>query len=518
MGWSLVGSIQGPIGNTGTRGSDWFTGSGSPGTVSGAISGDFYLDTSGTGNYYKYNGSSWSLQGSLLGPTGPSSTWHAGSGVPASGLGSNGDMYLNDATGDVYGPKASGSWGSIVENIVGPSAPQATATTQGTIQLGSGDLGGTATAVTVPGKAPLASPALTGTPTAPTATAGTSTTQIATTAFVAGSFATLASPALTGTPTVPTATAGTSTTQIASTAFVATSFAPLASPALSGTPTVPTATAGTNTTQAASTAFVAASFAPLASPTFTGAPAVPTAASGTNTTQAASTAFVQTSALVTGGTTSMNSSQTSAFTASAGGFYPCSASSAAFTVTLPSAPSSGTRVTIMKTDTTTNAVTVTRGGSDVINVSGNNSIVLGNYLAAATLEYNSGTWYNQESSAPAHFTWLVQSGTRATGYGDLPEGIYIPQALEVLAFQFRIGTGDASGTSSAAIYTNTTNASTGSALSGASVSAQTWSTANSHTLVTGPWAIAAGTYLQCSLTPGATPGSRLYVDVLGVWL
>lgn len=33
-------------------------------------------------------------------------------------------------------------------------------------------------------KAPLASPALTGTPTAPTATAGTNTTQIATTAFV----------------------------------------------------------------------------------------------------------------------------------------------------------------------------------------------------------------------------------------------------------------------------------------------------------------------------------------------
>jgi hypothetical protein len=39
-------------------------------------------------------------------------------------------------------------------------------------------------------KAPLASPALTGTPTAPTASAGTSTTQIATTAFVAGEIVT----------------------------------------------------------------------------------------------------------------------------------------------------------------------------------------------------------------------------------------------------------------------------------------------------------------------------------------
>ena len=69
-------------------------------------------------------------------------------------------------------------------------------------------------------KADTNSPTLTGVPLAPTATAGTSTTQIATTAFVNASFAPKASPALTGTPTAPTATAGTDTTQIATTAFV----------------------------------------------------------------------------------------------------------------------------------------------------------------------------------------------------------------------------------------------------------------------------------------------------------
>ena len=54
------------------------------------------------------------------------------------------------------------------------------------------------------GKAPLASPALTGTPTAPTATAGTNTTQLATTAFVQAK----ATGALLteGTPSGPTAT------------------------------------------------------------------------------------------------------------------------------------------------------------------------------------------------------------------------------------------------------------------------------------------------------------------------
>lgn len=72
-------------------------------------------------------------------------------------------------------------------------------------------------------KAPLASPALTGTPTAPTPTAGDSSTKIATTAFVQGElgdYAPLASPALTGTPTAPTAATSTNTTQIATTAFV----------------------------------------------------------------------------------------------------------------------------------------------------------------------------------------------------------------------------------------------------------------------------------------------------------
>ncbi len=52
-------------------------------------------------------------------------------------------------------------------------------------------------------KAPLASPAFTGTPTAPTQSPGDSSTDIATDAFVATSFAPLASPSFTGTPVVP---------------------------------------------------------------------------------------------------------------------------------------------------------------------------------------------------------------------------------------------------------------------------------------------------------------------------
>jgi hypothetical protein len=73
-------------------------------------------------------------------------------------------------------------------------------------------------------KAPTASPTFTGSPTAPTPTAGDHSTKLATTAFVATAltpFAPLASPALTGSPSAPTAAFGDKSTLVATTAFVA---------------------------------------------------------------------------------------------------------------------------------------------------------------------------------------------------------------------------------------------------------------------------------------------------------
>ena len=149
----------------------------------------------------------------------------------------------------------------------------------------------------VSGAAPTAGPALTGTVTAPTATYGTSSTVVATTAFVQGE---KLSPAFTGTPTAPTAAASTNSTQIATTAYtdaavsafndiVTATYAPLISPALSGTPTSTTFAYGTNGTQIATTAFVQGE---KASPAFTGVPTAPTANVGTANTQIATTAFV----------------------------------------------------------------------------------------------------------------------------------------------------------------------------------------------------------------------------------
>ena len=118
------------------------------------------------------------------------------------------------------------------------------------------------------------SPVFTGIPQAPTASTGTATTQLATTAFVTSS------PAFTGVPTAPTASTGTATTQLATTAFVTNS------PAFAGSPTATTAPSGTANTRIATTEFV------TNSPALAGVPTAPTAGPGTSTTQLATTAFV----------------------------------------------------------------------------------------------------------------------------------------------------------------------------------------------------------------------------------
>ena len=104
-------------------------------------------------------------------------------------------------------------------------------------------------ATAVATKADSLSPTFTGTPLAPTASPGTNTTQLATTAFVKAAIdvedavvalkAPLASPALTGVPTAPTAAEDTSTAQLATTAFV-TSQAATATPLANGTAAVGT--------------------------------------------------------------------------------------------------------------------------------------------------------------------------------------------------------------------------------------------------------------------------------------
>ncbi|HFN7567108.1 TPA: phage tail protein [Escherichia coli] len=114
-------------------------------------------------------------------------------------------------------------------------------------------------------KAPIESPSLTGTPTAPTAAQGTNSTQIANTAFVKAAITALINGAPGTLDTLKEIAAAINNDPNYSTTInnALALKAPLASPALTGVPTAPTAAQGTNNTQIATTAYVRAAISAL---------------------------------------------------------------------------------------------------------------------------------------------------------------------------------------------------------------------------------------------------------------
>ncbi len=322
---------------------------------------------------------------SVAGATQFKGSWDANANSPTltSSVGTQGFLYVVSVAGTTTLNGIS-SWsvgdqaifnGSVWTKIPNVNAVTSVAGRTGAIVIGESDVTNLTSDLAL--KAALASPALTGTPTAPTQAPANNSTRLATTAYADGAVlvetnnrvaadalkANLASPALTGNPTAPTQPAGTNSTRIASTAYTDAAVlvettarinadalkANLASPALTGVPTAPTAAQDINTTQVATTAFVLAqasitlpiidgtatagtskrysrqdhihptdiSRAALISPVFTGVPQAPTAAFGTNTTQIATTGFVQSA--IFGGTGAVLLSPTGTQTI-AGGF------------------------------------------------------------------------------------------------------------------------------------------------------------------------------------------------------
>jgi len=93
-------------------------GSGAPSSGLGN-NGDFYIDTTANAIYGPKTSGSWGSPTSIVGTNGTNGTngsvWYTGSGVPSAGLGVNIDFYLRTTNGDVYS-KASGSW-VVTQNL-----------------------------------------------------------------------------------------------------------------------------------------------------------------------------------------------------------------------------------------------------------------------------------------------------------------------------------------------------------------------------------------------------------------
>lgn len=121
----LVGSAGpagagGSPGGTGAAGADGRTilsGSAAPGAGIGA-NGDFFVNTAASVLYGPKAGGTWPAGVSLVGPAGAAggagaagSSVRNGTGSPGSGVGANGDFYIDTADWVIYGPKTGGAWG-----------------------------------------------------------------------------------------------------------------------------------------------------------------------------------------------------------------------------------------------------------------------------------------------------------------------------------------------------------------------------------------------------------------------
>mgnify|MGYP001165121284 CR=1 FL=1 len=149
---------------------------------------------------------------------------------------------------------------------------------------------------------------LTGTPTAPTAAAGTNTTQIANTAFVKTAIDNLvaAAPSTLDTLNEIAAAINDDPNFITSITDLINLRSPIASPTFTGTVTVPEPAAASNNQTVATTAFVKSTAPPLNNAALTGVPTAPTAAAHTETTQLATTEFVSVAVARGGGSSNLD--------------------------------------------------------------------------------------------------------------------------------------------------------------------------------------------------------------------
>lgn len=93
--------------------------------------------------------------------------------------------------------------------------------------------------------------------------------------------------------------------------------------------------------------------------------------------------------------------KTQAYAAAANELIPVDASAGSVTVVLPTAPATGSRITVKKIDAGTNTVILTPGGSDVFNKAGGSvGLVLSLPNQSVSLQYGNGIWIVVSSDTP----------------------------------------------------------------------------------------------------------------------
>jgi hypothetical protein len=117
---------EGPVGPAGEDGSVIHAGTGAPSADTG-VNGDYYLNQDTGELYGPKNDDGWGTPISLQGPAGEDgqdgadgqdgkdgSQIHSGTGSPDASLGVVGDYYLDKDSFDLYGPKTDSGWGTPI--------------------------------------------------------------------------------------------------------------------------------------------------------------------------------------------------------------------------------------------------------------------------------------------------------------------------------------------------------------------------------------------------------------------
>ena len=117
--WPSPKNLVGPSGADGIDGKSMLNGDGAPSSSLGN-NGDFYLDTTNDRLYGPKSGGVWDTPKNLVGPAGVDGlTLLNGSGPPTSGVGKDGDFYIDTTNDKLYGPKAGGIW-LAGKSLIGP--------------------------------------------------------------------------------------------------------------------------------------------------------------------------------------------------------------------------------------------------------------------------------------------------------------------------------------------------------------------------------------------------------------
>ena len=200
----------------------------------------------------------------------------------------------------------------------------------------------------------------------------------------------LASPALTGTPTAPLATTGTNTTQIATTSFVQQELNILTTgaPAALNTLDELAAALGDDSNYAATITTALGLKAPLASPTFTGTVTIPTVADATTTTAARGAGYM--------GVPPSAAATTGAYTIVAGDAGEHIYSTATRTITIPANGSVafpvGTAITFIAATGTTVTIAITTDTLLLAGAGTTGSRTLAPFGMATAIKITSTSW------------------------------------------------------------------------------------------------------------------------------